>query len=106
MGEPVVVTITTIKHKHAALGQIEGAGNGDIALLAFGDHGIVRQLSVMVEREMDFDGALSGFVLRPVEDLGTQMDRAVQTKKAGGYGKWCLGRDCQFYSQMRHQSGE
>jgi len=56
---------------------------------------------------MNSHGALRGFVLRPVEDGGAQMNhRAVQTKKPNGERERGLGRDRQFDPQMRHQGGK
>lgn len=105
-GEPVVVAIATIKDDHGALGQIESTRDGDIARLAFGDHGIVRQQSVMVKQKIDFEGPLVVFYFGQSNTSAHRSImvlpklRSLLVRPAVSLLRRAFG------SQMRHQSGK
>ncbi len=107
MGKPVVLAVAPIEDEHGAGRKLQLAGDLDIGNLAFGDDGVLRQQSVVVEQHVDFDGALGGAVLGPVEDLGAEVDDgAVQTIEIARDHQGGLGVGGKFGTEMAQQGEE
>lgn len=107
MCEPVVLGVAPVEDEYRAGRKLKLAGDLDVGNLAFGDDGELRQLSVVVEEEMDFDGTFGGAVLGPVEDLGTEVDDgAVQTIELAGDQQRGLSLGGKFGAEMAQQTKE
>jgi len=68
--EPVVVGVASIENQDGAGRELPLARHGDFVLLAVGDDPEAGQQAVVIEHQMQLDGAFCAAELRPVEDRG------------------------------------
>lgn len=94
MGKPVEVAAAPLKDGLVAGRKLQLVRDLAIGNRAFGDDGVFRQQSVVVETQMDLDGAPGAAILSPVEDLGAEAgDGAVQAAASTGDQQWGLDVD-------------
>lgn len=74
-GEPVVVVVAAVEDHDGSW--LEAQRGSDAALMhaAFRQDGIAGQQALMIEQQMQFDGAFGAPVLRPVEDRSAEFDQ-------------------------------
>lgn len=72
--EPVEVGVAAIKNHDGPRWDGHPSCNTDVVLLAIGDDGEFREVSVMVEEKVELDGALRSPELGPVEDRDAEVD--------------------------------
>jgi hypothetical protein len=64
---PRIIGIAPVDDNEAALGQRQGAGRIDLVHPAFGDRQEGRQIAVVVQPDVQLDGAPGGTKVRPGE---------------------------------------
>lgn len=74
LGEKVEVIVAPIHGDDAATGKDEMTSDGNVGCLAIGDHGKVRQITVMVQEEMELDSAFGLTEVSPGEEAETEID--------------------------------
>lgn len=72
---PGVIGVTAIDDENAVLGQPHGARGGDVVALAVGDVHERRQQAVMIQANVQFDGALHGAEPGPGKNAEAQANR-------------------------------
>ena len=72
--EELKVTVAPVHSDNAAGGKDERVAAGDIGSLAIGDHSEVRQISVVVQQEVDLNGAFGLTEIRPWKQAETEVD--------------------------------
>ncbi len=74
-GKPGIVVVAAVEDHDGSGLETEGGGDAALVHAPGGDDGIAGQQPLMIEQQMQLDGAFGAPVLRPVEDGGAQLDQ-------------------------------
>jgi hypothetical protein len=97
LGKPRHLEVATVEHQDRARREALLASHRRLSTFPLGDHEHRRQVPVVVQREMQFDGALRAPKGRPGEHLGAQLDdRRIQTQELVLKPKLLFGSDCRL----------
>ena len=79
LGEPPVVKVAAINGQQGSRLIAQLSGYPNLMLLAFGDHRIAGEKTVVIQQQMQLDRAFGAAESRPIENAGAQIDhRRVQ----------------------------
>ena len=74
--EELKVVVTSIHSDDTAFGKRKTASSGDIASLAIGDHGEVRQIAVVIQQQVELNGAFGLTEVSPGKQAKTEVNDA------------------------------
>jgi hypothetical protein len=82
LGKELVIDEGSIHDHDASLGKIQGAGHCQLVLPAFANRSEHRQVTIVIEQKMEFNGSFGLTKFGPVKETQTQIDhRRVETEE-------------------------
>src|SRR5579863_9292775 len=80
--KPVVIDVSTVQDQDGPRFIRPLPGHRQFVLLAFRNHGIARQMAIVIQQQMQFHRALGAAEPSPIEGLGTQINhRSIHTQQ-------------------------